>query len=137
MSTPGGTQARLVSHRASCPGARADANARRSLAGSRLNLPVGDSVVGGDWHDTVPLSGGRAALIVGDVMGHGPEAAAVMVQLRTAAHTLADLELPGQRRAKPHVVSRCIRGPQRLQLGNDLGQRPSAVGHWLPYRVHG
>jgi hypothetical protein len=57
-------------------------------------LPVGASVVGGDWYDIVPLSGGRAALIVGDAMGHGPEAAAVMVQLRTAAHTLADLELP-------------------------------------------
>ena len=57
-------------------------------------LPVGDSVVGGDWYDIVPLPGGRAALIVGDAMGHGPEAAAVMVQLRTAAHTLADLDLP-------------------------------------------
>jgi serine phosphatase RsbU (regulator of sigma subunit) len=57
-------------------------------------LPVGDSVVGGDWHDIVSLPGGRAALIVGDAMGHGPEAAAIMVQLRTAAHTLADLDLP-------------------------------------------
>ncbi len=57
-------------------------------------LPVGLSVVGGDWHDIVPLREGRAALIVGDAMGHGPEAAAVMVQLRTAAHTLADLGLP-------------------------------------------
>ena len=57
-------------------------------------LPVGASVVGGDWHDIVPLPGGRAALIVGDAMGHGSEAAAVMVQLRTAAHTLADLDLP-------------------------------------------
>jgi serine phosphatase RsbU (regulator of sigma subunit) len=55
--------------------------------------PVGDNVVGGDWHDIVPLTAGRAALIVGDAMGHGPEAAAVMVQLRTAAHTLAGLEL--------------------------------------------
>lgn len=55
--------------------------------------PVGDNVVGGDWHDIVPLSGGRAALMVGDAMGHGPEAAAIMVQLRTAAHTLASLEL--------------------------------------------
>ena len=27
-------------------------------------------------------------------MGHGPEAVAVMVQLRTAAHTLAGLDLP-------------------------------------------
>jgi serine phosphatase RsbU (regulator of sigma subunit) len=57
-------------------------------------LPVGARVVGGDWHDIVALPGGRAALIVGDVMGHGPEAAAIMVQLRTAAHTLADLDLP-------------------------------------------
>jgi serine phosphatase RsbU (regulator of sigma subunit) len=56
-------------------------------------LPVGASIVGGDWHDILPLRSGRAALIVGDAMGHGPEAAAVMVQLRTAAHTLADLEL--------------------------------------------
>ena len=57
-------------------------------------LPVGASFVGGDWHDIVALPGGKAALIVGDVMGHGPEAAAAMVQLRTAAHILADLGLP-------------------------------------------
>jgi len=57
-------------------------------------LPVGDHVVGGDWHDIIRLPDGRAALIVGDAMGHGPEAAAVMVQLRTAAHTLAELGLP-------------------------------------------
>ena len=56
-------------------------------------LPAGASVVGGDWHDIVPLSAGRAALIVGDAMGHGPEAAAAMVQLRTAAHLLAGLNL--------------------------------------------
>jgi serine phosphatase RsbU (regulator of sigma subunit) len=60
---------------------------------AHVYLPVGDHVVGGDWHDIVPLPGGRAALIVGDAMGHGPEAAAVMVQLRTAAHTLAELGL--------------------------------------------
>ncbi len=57
-------------------------------------LPVGGSVLGGDWHDIVTLRDGRVMLIVGDAMGHGPEAAAVMVQLRTAAHTLADLGLP-------------------------------------------
>jgi serine phosphatase RsbU (regulator of sigma subunit) len=57
------------------------------------HAPAGTSVIGGDWHDIITLSGGRAALIVGDAMGHGPEAAAVMVQLRTAAHTLADLGL--------------------------------------------
>jgi hypothetical protein len=57
-------------------------------------VPVGANVVGGDWYDIVPVSGGKAVLVVGDAMGHGPEAAAVMVQLRTATHTLADLELP-------------------------------------------
>jgi Stage II sporulation protein E (SpoIIE)/GAF domain len=57
-------------------------------------VPVGANVVGGDWYDLVPVSGGKAVLVVGDAMGHGPEAAAVMVQLRTATHTLADLELP-------------------------------------------
>lgn len=75
------------------------ARGRRPLTACRVlvahvYLPVGASVIGGDWHDIVPLPGGGAALIVGDAMGHGPEAAAVMVQLRTAAHTLADLELP-------------------------------------------
>jgi hypothetical protein len=62
---------------------------------ARHYQPVGDSIVGGDWHDIIPLSAGRAAaLIVGDAMGHGPEAAAAMVQLRTAAYTLASLDLP-------------------------------------------
>lgn len=56
--------------------------------------PTGAMVVGGDWCDIIPLPGGRAAIIVGDAMGHGPEAAAAMVQLRTAAHVLAGLELP-------------------------------------------
>lgn len=68
-------------------------SAPAGLAVAHQYIPVGANIVGGDWHDIVPLRSGRAALIVGDAMGHGPEAAAVMVQLRTAAHTLADLEL--------------------------------------------
>lgn len=42
-----------------------------------------DTGAGGDWFDAVPL-GDRLVLIVGDVVGHGVEAAAVMSQLRTA-----------------------------------------------------
>ena len=57
-------------------------------------LPGGGERGRRGWHDIVRLPAGRAALIVGDAMGHGPEAAAVMVQLRTAAHTLAGLDLP-------------------------------------------
>ena len=42
-----------------------------------------DTAAGGDWFDAMPL-GGRLVLVVGDVVGHGVEAAAVMSQLRTA-----------------------------------------------------
>ncbi|MFI9273260.1 SpoIIE family protein phosphatase [Kitasatospora sp. NPDC052896] len=48
---------------------------------------------GGDWFDVIALSGDRTALVVGDVMGRGINAAATMGQLRTAARTLAGLEL--------------------------------------------
>jgi anti-anti-sigma factor len=42
-----------------------------------------DTAAGGDWFDAIAL-GDRLVLIVGDVVGHGVEAAAVMSQLRTA-----------------------------------------------------
>ncbi|MPY51583.1 SpoIIE family protein phosphatase [Streptomyces acidicola] len=58
-------------------------------------LPAGQGMdVGGDWYDVIPLSSGQVALVVGDVMGHGLPEAATMGRLRTAVHTLADLELP-------------------------------------------
>lgn len=57
-------------------------------------VPVGSNIVGGDWRDVIALPEGRTVVIVGDAMGHGPEAAAAMAQLRTAAHALADLALP-------------------------------------------
>ena len=56
--------------------------------------PAGGQIVGGDWCDIIPLPKGRSALIVGDAMGHGAEAAAVMAQLRAAANALAGLDLP-------------------------------------------
>jgi serine phosphatase RsbU (regulator of sigma subunit)/anti-sigma regulatory factor (Ser/Thr protein kinase) len=50
--------------------------------------------VGGDWYESIALPGGRVALVVGDVAGHGVRAAVTMGRLRTAIHTLARLELP-------------------------------------------
>ncbi|MFF3737904.1 SpoIIE family protein phosphatase [Streptomyces sp. NPDC002566] len=73
----------------------------RTLAGSPVMevasayLPAdAKDGVGGDWFDVLPLSGARIALVVGDVVGHGITAAAAMGRLRTAVHTLADMELP-------------------------------------------
>ncbi|GAA3501550.1 SpoIIE family protein phosphatase [Streptomyces prasinosporus] len=50
--------------------------------------------LGGDWYDLIPLSGARVALVVGEVPGHGIDAAAAMGGLRTAVRTLAALDLP-------------------------------------------
>jgi PAS domain S-box-containing protein len=45
--------------------------------------------MGGDWFDLIPLEAGRVGMLIGDVMGRGLEAAAVMGHLRPAAHALA------------------------------------------------
>ncbi len=45
--------------------------------------------VGGDWYDTFELPGGLVGFMVGDVMGHGIDAAAAMGRLRNAMLALA------------------------------------------------
>jgi serine phosphatase RsbU (regulator of sigma subunit)/anti-sigma regulatory factor (Ser/Thr protein kinase) len=52
-------------------------------------LPATGESLGGDWYDAFMLPGGRIVLVVGDVVGHGLEAAAVMAQLRTALRSYA------------------------------------------------
>ncbi|WP_091948680.1 SpoIIE family protein phosphatase [Trujillonella endophytica] len=54
-----------------------------ALAAQYLPGAVGSSA-GGDWYDVVELDDGRVAIAVGDVVGQGPSAAAVMGQLRSA-----------------------------------------------------
>jgi serine phosphatase RsbU (regulator of sigma subunit) len=57
-------------------------------------LPSGiQGRVGGDWYDAILLPDSRVALIVGDVTGHGINAAANMGRLCTAIRTLAYLDL--------------------------------------------
>ncbi|WTY68580.1 PAS domain S-box protein [Streptomyces sp. NBC_01410] len=56
---------------------------------SRYRPATQGAGVGGDWFDLIPLGAGRVGVLIGDVMGRGLEAAAVMGQLRSAAHALA------------------------------------------------
>ena len=49
--------------------------------------------IGGDWFDVIPLTDDKTALVVGDVMGSGINAAATMGQLRTATRAFAELDL--------------------------------------------
>ena len=47
------------------------------------------SAAGGDWYDVLELPGGGIALVIGDVAGHGSEAASVMGQVRMAVRAFS------------------------------------------------
>ncbi|MEV6028987.1 SpoIIE family protein phosphatase [Streptomyces sp. NPDC052036] len=81
-----------------------------------------EAAVGGDWYDVITLGGGRTALVIGDVMGRGVRAAAVMGQLRTAVRAYARLDLP------PHEVLQLLDG---LAMEIDANQIATCV-----YAVH-
>ncbi|MDD9375652.1 SpoIIE family protein phosphatase [Streptomyces sp. ZAF1911] len=62
---------------------------------SHRYLPASDvNEIGGDWYDVLPVAEGKAALLIGDVMGHGIAAAAVMGRLSASVRALARLDLP-------------------------------------------
>jgi anti-sigma regulatory factor (Ser/Thr protein kinase)/putative methionine-R-sulfoxide reductase with GAF domain len=54
-------------------------------------LPASDEV-GGDWYDVFKLPRGEIGMAIGDVVGHGIRAAALMGQLRTTLHAYASFE---------------------------------------------
>jgi anti-sigma regulatory factor (Ser/Thr protein kinase)/putative methionine-R-sulfoxide reductase with GAF domain len=72
---------------------------QRSLLPKRLAEVVGVDVaarylpareeVGGDWYDVIELPRGKVGVVIGDVVGHGVAAAALMGRLRTALHSYA------------------------------------------------
>lgn len=106
-------------------------------------LPASDELaVGGDWYDVLPDTGGRLALMVGDVVGHGIDAATVMGQLRSALAALIGMGVaPGATlevldRFAAHVpgayAATCIYAtldPERREL------RYSSAGHMPPMVV--
>ncbi|MFD9036362.1 SpoIIE family protein phosphatase [Streptomyces sp. NPDC059567] len=94
------------------------------------------SGLGGDWFDVIPLSGARVALVVGEVPGHGIEAAATMGQLRTAVRTLADLDLsPEELLAHlDDLVLQATREGREAGFGGEAN--PGAVGTSCLYAVY-
>lgn len=55
------------------------------------------ALLGGDFYDAVATADGTVFAVVGDVMGHGPDGAALGVCLRVAWRTLVLAETPEQR----------------------------------------
>ncbi|MFC7907055.1 SpoIIE family protein phosphatase [Streptomyces nigra] len=97
--------------------------------------------VGGDWFDVIPLEGAKTALVVGDVMGSGIEAAATMGRLRTATHTLASLDLEPTRllehldtitQGLDHSIATCVYAVHDPELRQC---RIANAGHLPPVRV--
>ncbi|MCQ9134955.1 SpoIIE family protein phosphatase [Streptomyces hilarionis] len=68
--------------------------------------------VGGDWYDVVEAGDGLA-LVIGDVQGHGVQAAATMGQLRSAVRAFALSDRPPQE---------VMGGTNRLLIDLDPGQ---------------
>ncbi|MEW2166836.1 SpoIIE family protein phosphatase, partial [Streptomyces sp. NPDC007084] len=99
-----GLQEALLPHRLS-------AHPMVQTAGRYLPGTVGMEV-GGDWYDVVEAGDGLA-LVIGDVQGHGVQAAATMGQLRSAvrAFTLGD-----------HTPDEVMSGTNRLLIDLDPGQ---------------
>lgn len=59
---------------------------------SGVYVPAGSMLdVGGDWYDSIALSDGRLLFVVGDVVGHGLQAGAIMGRLRSALAGIATL----------------------------------------------
>ena len=111
--------------------ARAAATLQSSLLPTGLAAPEGLSLaaryvpgesglrVGGDWFDCLQLSEDLVALVVGDVMGKGLHAAAVMGQVRTTTRTLARLD-PTPRRVLAGLTPAHPRARHRRDRDRDL-----------------
>ncbi|WP_037671152.1 PP2C family protein-serine/threonine phosphatase [Streptomyces griseus] len=107
-------------------------------------LPAAGSLnVCGDWYDMVDLPDGRFAVAVGDVVGHGLEAAAVMGMLRSAlSAAIRALERPAQALEVLGLYSRSVEGAlnttavqalvdptSRLIIYSNAGHPPPALLH--------
>lgn len=73
--------------------------------------------MGGDWFETVRLHFGRTLLVVGDVMGHGLDAAVDMNAYRSMLRYVASTDLP------PHRVLRRL----DAAVSEDSARRPATA----------
>ncbi|WP_308299060.1 PP2C family protein-serine/threonine phosphatase [Streptomyces sp. GESEQ-35] len=79
-------------------------------------LPLGSgALVGGDWYETVRLHYGRTLLVIGDVMGHGLDAAVDMNAYRSMLRYVASTDLP------PHRILRQM----DTSMSEDSHRRPA------------
>jgi serine phosphatase RsbU (regulator of sigma subunit) len=117
--------------------------ARHDDVALRYLPATGSMTVCGDWFDMIDLSDERYGVAVGDVVGHGLEAAAVMGMLRSAlSATIRALERPAQALDVLNLYSRSIEGAanttvvwamidprSRLIIYSNAGHPPPVLVH--------
>lgn len=54
--------------------------------------PSDNAEVGGDFYDAIPLADGQIVISIGDVMGHGLQAAAAMAQMRASIRAFLSID---------------------------------------------
>ncbi|WP_328687005.1 SpoIIE family protein phosphatase [Streptomyces caniferus] len=101
-------------------------------------LPSDDRAgVGGDWFDVIGLSGTRVGLVVGDVVGHGLQAAATMGRLRTTVRALARMDLsPDELLSRLDDLVGQTAEEQAAAIGTDAGPDDVATGVTCLYAVY-
>ncbi|WP_310725550.1 SpoIIE family protein phosphatase [Streptomyces sp. N2A] len=107
-------------------------------------LPAAGSLnVCGDWYDVADLTDGRFSLAVGDVVGHGLEAAAVMGMLRSAlSAAIRALERPAQALEVLGLYARSVDGALNTTAVKALVDPTSCLiiysnaGHPPPILLH-
>ncbi|MGX1758023.1 SpoIIE family protein phosphatase [Streptomyces lydicus] len=93
--------------------------------------------VGGDWFDVIGLSGTRVGLVVGDVVGHGLQAAVTMGRLRTTVRALARLDLsPDELLSRLDDLVGQTAEEQAATVGQDAGPDDVATGVTCLYAVY-
>ncbi|MGV9907344.1 PP2C family protein-serine/threonine phosphatase [Streptomyces sp. NPDC003388] len=104
---------------------------------------IGSLNVCGDWYDVVDIPPDRLALAVGDVIGHGLEAAAVMGMLRSAlSAAIRALERPAQALEVLGLYARSIEGALGTTAVKAIVDRRSQLityscaGHPPPVLAH-
>lgn len=108
---------------------------------ARYLLAESDGVAGGDWFDAIPLpAGGQVVAIVGDVAGHGIEAAVVMGELKAlfdeevrtrgdvvAALSLLDARAARLRAARAATIGACVLDPVSGELSYCTAGHPPPI----------
>jgi serine phosphatase RsbU (regulator of sigma subunit) len=105
-----------------------DISVRYQAAGAGLGF-------GGDWYDVIALDDARTTVVVGDVVGHGIEAAATMVVVRSALNAVVQLGTPLADILG--VAGRVVEGPVNAYIGTAVVLVVDTEAHRIGYSSAG